>query len=126
MDILTYFNYHQWKDDMEIQLYSRGLYRVTMNTELEPNVAAEKIKYWNKMDEAYDFLFLSISKDLIFHILRLKTPKEIWDHLSTLFDKQYYLWIYQLEKELISLNSGSFESMNDFFTKFKHLLLQLK
>ena len=108
---------------MEIHLYSRGLYRVTMNTELEPNVATEKIKYWNKLDEAYGFLCLSISKDLLFHFLGLKTPKEIWDHLATLFDKQDYLRIYQLDNELFSLNPCNVESMNEFFTKFKHLVL---
>ena len=78
------------------------------------------------MDEAYGFLCLSISKDIIFHISGLKTPKEIWDHLATLFHKQDHLQIYRLEDELISLNPGSFESMNDFFTKFKNLVLQLK
>ena len=79
LDSLTSFNYHQWKEDMEIHLCSRGLYQVTMNTELEPNVATEKIKYWNKLDEAYSFLCLPISKDLLFHITGLKTPKEIWN-----------------------------------------------
>ena len=77
------------------------------------------------MDEAYGFLCLSISKDIIFHISRLKTLNEILDHLATLFDKQDDIWIYQLENELISMNPSSFESMNEFFTKFKHLVLQL-
>ena len=67
LDLLTSFNYHQWKEDMEIHLCSRGLYQVIMNTELEPNAVAEKIKYWNKLDEAYGFLCFSISKDFIFH-----------------------------------------------------------
>ena len=71
-----------------------------MNTELEPNGVAEKIKYQNKLDEAYGFLFFSISKDILFHIQGLKTPKEIWDHLATLFDKKYDLRIYKLENEL--------------------------
>ena len=124
--LLTYFNYHQWKEDMEVQLHSRGLYRVTMNIELEPNVAAQKIKYGNKLDEAYGLLCLSIYKYLIFHISGLKTPNETQDHLDTLFDKQDDLRIYQLENELISLNLGSFESMNEFFTKCKHLILYLK
>ena len=97
-----------------------------MNTELKPNAAAEKIKYWNKVDEAYGFLCLSISKDLLFHISGLKTPKEIWDHLATLFDKHDDIQIYQLENKLISLNPSRFESVNEFFTKFKHLVLQLK
>ena len=69
---------------------------------------------------------LSISKDLLFHLTRLKTPKKIWDQISTLFDKQDDLRIYQLENELISLDPGNFETMNEFFTNFKHPVLQLK
>ena len=59
-----------------------------MNTETQPNVVAKKIKYWNKMDEYYGFLCLSISKDIIFHIMGLKTPNDIWDQLTSLFNKQ--------------------------------------
>ena len=97
-----------------------------MNTTTQPNAVVEKIKYWNKLDEAYGFLCLSISKDILFHIMGLKTPKEIWDHLASLFDKQDDLQIYQLDNEMISLNPGKYETMNVFFTKFKHLVLQLK
>ena len=56
----------------------------------------------------------------------LKTLKEIWDKIYSLFDKQDGLQIYQLQNEMISLNPGNYETMNDFFTKFKHLVLQLK
>ena len=63
-NLLTPFNYHQWKEDIEISLHSKGLYRVTMGTEIEKNVVIEKEKYWNKLDEVYGFLWLFISKDL--------------------------------------------------------------
>ena len=43
-----------------------------------------------------------------------------------MFDKQDDLRIYQLENELISLHPANFESLDDFFTKFKHLVIQLK
>ena len=62
---------------MEIQLRARGLYWVTMDTEEEPNHVVDKARYWNKMDEAYSFLCLSISKDILFHLLILKTLKYI-------------------------------------------------
>ena len=58
-----------------------------MNIETQPNVTAENIKYWNKLDEAYGFLCLSISKDVIAHITGLKTLKDIWDQITSLFDK---------------------------------------
>ena len=87
-DILTLFNFHSWKGDMEIQLHSRGLYRVTMDTEYEDGLAIEKSRFLNKKDEAFGFLCLSISRDLLFHLAGLKTPKEIWDKLETLYGKK--------------------------------------
>ena len=60
-----------------MQLRSKIIYRVTMDTEVEPIHYVDKEKYWNKLDEAYGFMFLSISRDLLFHINGFKTPKEI-------------------------------------------------
>ena len=109
-----------------MQLHSKRLYRVAMDTEVEPIHYVDKEKYWNKLDEAYRCLCLSISRDVLFHINGLKTPKEVWDNISSLFDKQYDLRIYQLENKMISLHPRNFETLNDFFTKFKHLVFQLK
>ena len=123
---LTPFNYHQWKEDMEMQLHSKQLFRLTMNIEAEPVLNHDKEKYFNRLDVAYGCLCLSISRDLIFHIKGLKTPKEVWDKLASLFDKQNDLRVYQLENELISLHPSNFKTLNDFFTKFKSLVFELK
>ena len=69
---------------------------------------------------------LSISRDILFHINGLNTPKEVWDKISSLFDKQDDLRIYHLENELISLHPSNFKTLNDFFTKFKNLVFQLR
>ena len=66
---------------MEILLRVKGLYKVTMETEAEPNAAVEKIK-WNKMrDEAYGILCLSISRDLLFHLDVFTSPNEVWEKI---------------------------------------------
>ena len=41
--VLNPFNFFEWKDEMEILLREKCIYRVTMETKAEPNVAAEKI-----------------------------------------------------------------------------------
>ena len=87
VDLLTPFNFHSLKGDMEIQLHSIGIYRVTMDTEEELGSTIDKSRFLNKKDEAFGFLCLSISRDLLFHLSRLKTPKEIWDKLETLYGK---------------------------------------
>ena len=48
--ILTPFNFFEWKAKMEILLRVKGLYMVTMEIEVEPNVAVENIKWHNMRD----------------------------------------------------------------------------
>ena len=86
----------------------------------------DKARFLNKKDEAFKFFCLSISWDLLFHLLGLKTPKEIWDKLETLYGKQDDLRVYQLENKLMSLQPSNFETLNDFFTNFMHIVLLLK
>ena len=62
---------------MEIQLRARGIYRVTMDTEEETASVTDKDRFLNKKYEAFGFLCLSVSRDLLFHLSGLKTPKEI-------------------------------------------------
>ena len=67
----------------------KGLYRVTMATEVEPNAAAEKIKWHNRRDEAYGLLCLSISRDLLFHLDGLTSPNEVWENIVDFFGNIY-------------------------------------
>lgn len=97
-----------------------------MIIEVEPNPVVEKSKYFNRMDEAFGLLCLSISLELLFHVEACKTPNDIWKTLETLFGKQDEMRGHFLENEFNSLDPRSFDNIQDFFTKFKSLLLQLK
>ena len=55
----------------------KGLYKVTMGTENEPNYVVEKSKYFNRLDEASEMLCLSISRDLLFHVYSITSPNEV-------------------------------------------------
>ena len=79
--ILTPFNFFEWKVEMEILFRLICLYRVTMETKGDPNVAVENVKWHNKRDEAYGLLCLSISRDLLFHFDGLTSPNEVWEKL---------------------------------------------
>ena len=97
-----------------------------MDTKEDPTHVIDKARFLNKKDESFGLLCLSISKDLLFHLSGLKTPKEIWDKLDTLYGKQDDLRVYQLENKFMSLCTSNFETLNYFFTKFKHIVLLLK
>ena len=126
MEQLTSFNYHQWKEEIESLLHTKNLHRLTMELEADPILNYDKEKYWNRLYEAFGCMCLSISRYLLLHIKGLKTPKDIWDNLSSLLDKENELGVHHLENELISFHPSSFETLNEFFTKFKNLIFQLK
>ena len=46
--------------------------------------------------------------------------------MESLYGKHDDLRVYQLKNELMSLQPSNFETLNDFFTKFKHTVLLLK
>ena len=124
--ILTPFNFFEWKAEMEILLREKGLYRVTMSTEEDPNAATDKIKCHNRRDEAYGILCLSISRDLLFHLDSLTSPSEVWDNIEYIFGNIDEMRGHQVKNELIFLSPSSFESLQLYFSKFKALVLQLK
>jgi hypothetical protein len=123
--ILNPFNYFEWKTKISLLLRSKRLYRVTMGIEKELTAAAEKIKYFNKLDEAIGLICLSISRDLLFHVSRFTTSNVVWTTLEGLFGKQDAMRVHQLENELISLSRIHFRNLEEFFTKFKSLLIEL-
>ena len=82
-----------------------------MGTEVEPNFAVEKAKYFKKLDEAYGLLCLSISRDFVFHLDSLTSPKEVWEKLESLFGKNDELHGHQLKNELISLGPTHYDTI---------------
>ena len=72
------------------------------------------------------FVSLSISPELLFHLDGLTVPNEVWIKLKSLLRNQDDLRGHQLENELISLRPSEFETIEEFITKFKSLVLFLK
>ena len=71
-------------------------------------------------------LCLSILRDILFHVESLGTPNESWLNIESLFGNIDDMRGHQLENELISLIPTHYDTIQDFFTKFKALVLQLK
>ena len=97
-----------------------------MAIEVEPTIAIEKSKYLNQIDETYRALFMNISPGLFFHISSCKTPNEVYNNMKRLFGKKYEMKGHILKVEMVSLDPRSFDNIQDFFTRYKDLLLQLK
>ena len=78
---------------------------------MNPNSAIEKSKYFNRLDEAYGLLCLSISREISFNIDIFTTPNEVWVKLESLFGKNDELRGHRLENELIILSPAHFETI---------------
>ena len=109
--ILTPFNFFKWKAEMEILLRVKGLYRVMIENEAEPNATANKIKWNNRRDEAYGIFCLSISRELLFHLDALTSPNEVWEKLEDNFWNKDEMRGHQLKNALISLSPNNSESL---------------
>ena len=64
IELLTPFNYHQWKDDMIVLLRTKHLFRLIEETEEEPESNKDKAKYMNRLDEAIGLMRSSVSRDI--------------------------------------------------------------
>ena len=84
---LTPLNYFEWKSKITLTLQSKGLYRIIVGTEVEPTNVVEKAKYFNRMDEAFGMICLSISRDFMFHFDTVSSPNGVWTKLGELFGK---------------------------------------
>ena len=109
--ILTPFNYLYWREDMNISLCNKGLYRMTMGREVRHQQYIEKLKHLDRLDESFGYMCIHISRDLLFHIDGIKNPKEVWYKLESLFGKQDDLRVHILENELITLHPNKFKTI---------------
>jgi hypothetical protein len=78
------------------------------------------------MDEVLRTICGLISHELLFHISSCKTPNEYWTTMEGIFRKHDKMRGYMVKVELLTLDEKIFDNLQDLFTKYKDLLLQLK
>ena len=74
--ILTPFNYVDWREYMQLDLHKHGYFRIILGREAKPHHLVERNKFLNRLDEAFSYLCTHISRDLLFHLEGLGTPRE--------------------------------------------------
>ena len=124
--ILTTSNYLDWRIDMELAFHKHVYQRIIHGWEPEPHQPVERNKFLNHCDEVFGYLCAYISRDLLFHLEGLRTPREYWEKLYSLFNKRDELRGHILLNELVSLHPRSFETIEQFFSKVKSLVLQCR
>ena len=56
-----------------------------MGIEAELNFVVEKLNFFNRIDEVFQMVCISIYNDLLFHVDNLSNPNEVWLKIDTLF-----------------------------------------
>ena len=97
-----------------------------MGREFEPQQPLENSKHLNNIDEKFFFMCIHISRELLFHLDGMKTPKEVWENIESFFGKQDELRGHILKNQLIALQPSNFETIQQFFSKLKSLVMQCK
>ena len=82
---------------MQISLRNKAMYRMTMGRVVKPQQYIEKLKRLDRFDEYFGYMCIHISRELFFHLDGLKTPKEAWDKIESLFGKKNELSGHILE-----------------------------
>ena len=109
--ILRLLNYVDWREDMHLSFRKHGYFRIILGREVEPHFPVERNKFLNRLDEAFSYLCTHVSRDLLFHLEGLRTPREAWEKLEFFFGNQYELRGHFLENDLIALQLSSFETI---------------
>ena len=92
-------------------LCNHSYHRIIHGWEAEPHQPVEWNKFLNRYDEAFGYLCTYISRDILFHLEGLRTPREAWENLDSLFNKQYELRGHILENELVELHPNIFDTV---------------
>ena len=91
-----------------------------MRTPTDPTYAA-----WTRGNNVViSRLYNFVSKDIITNILFANTTKEIWDDLKTRFSRKNGPRIFQLRRQLMSLQQGN-DDVSTYYTKLKSVWEEL-
>ena len=65
-----------------------------------------------------------ISCEIMFHTNGINSPYEVWKKLKSMFDQVKESHVMQIEKALISLDTHSFERIEDYLDRIKELQIK--
>ena len=93
---------------------------------MEPTTGVAKRRKWfDRRDKALGSLRSTISHDFLYHIASYTHPHDAWTTLEGIFGKPDRIRKFKLENELIGLNPCDFDNIQEFFSEFNSIILEL-
>lgn len=104
-------------------LQMKGLWELVIENKPTDGSKHEK---WDKMDmNARATILWQISPGVRPHVQSLKTTKEIWETLQTMYERTSKLKVMDIKRQVTHLKSKARDSMNDHIAKLKNLRNEL-
>ena len=118
---LVGFNYLSWKRNMIDVLKSKSLWRL-VNGEHKTPTAADDLAIWEaKSDQARGLIGQTVAYSLQVSIEAKDNPVQVWQIISSLFDKSDDVSTYYLEKNIFDLEPTDFERVELYLAELKTL-----
>jgi hypothetical protein len=118
-------NFRAWKYKISLVLEENDLSDYVMEEAAEPEEEEAKGKYRKNLIRAKRIISDSIKDHLIPHVSSLKTPKEMFDALSHLYEGRNINRKMALRTQLKNVKMQKSESIHAFFTRISQINEQI-
>ncbi|XP_006586496.1 uncharacterized protein [Glycine max] len=124
-NLLIHKNYTTWSNAMMVALSVKNKVAFIDGSVPMPTIADPTYAAWTRGNNVViSRLYNFVSKDIITNILFANTTKEIWDDLKTRFSRKNGPRIFQLRRQLMSLQQGN-DDVSTYYTKLKSVWEEL-
>jgi hypothetical protein len=110
---------------METLLKSKGLWQYTETAILDPTDDQAQFVVDGKKDKVVGVITNYISCEIHFHISGINCPHQFWKKMKSLSNRFDEIHVMQLERKLISLDTHSFDRIEDYLVHVKEIQLKL-
>lgn len=115
-------NYNIWAILMKSYLQGRDIWEMICGNDVKPSIEDAAWKKWNtKARKAIFAINNTIKKEMLQHIKKVETPKEVWDTFTVIFFQRRITHDYNFKK----MSYCQYHTIDECFNKVKSLCCEI-